>query len=96
MTKEPCTDKECHQREFCRLGTCEKDGNGSFVPCMGDSDCPAGTACSTLDICVDPYHPLHVCNDDKFCGSHAQCMNGKCFPLYNPGKPCWNDQDCCK
>ena len=94
----PCStvSEECIWRKFCQIGTCLTDNDNSFVPCTDDSNCFAGTVCSSLKICVDPYHPLHNCSAGITCGLYGECRAGKCIPIRNPDINCASDGDCCK
>ena len=83
---DSCISEQCQQEEFCKKVTCIRDNNNSFIPCSQDEDCRDGYACSSLDICIDPLHPLHVCGEELSCGSKARCQNGTCFSLSKPGK----------
>ena len=83
---DQCVSKQCQQEELCKEVTCVRDNNNSFIPCTQDEDCSDGIACSSLDICVDPFHPLHKCNEEVSCGSNGMCQNETCAPLPGPGK----------
>ena len=83
---EPCISLQCRQEEFCRQAACLRDNENSPVQCTQDEDCYEGYACSSLGVCVDPYDPLHECDEKVSCGSKARCQNGTCAPLPEPGK----------
>ena len=85
-TMDSCISQQCQQEEFCKKVTCIRDNNNTFVPCSQDEDCDDGYACSSLDICIDPMHPLHICGEELSCGSKARCQDGTCTSLPNPGK----------
>ena len=85
---DSCISLQCQQEEFCQEGICLRDNNNSFIPCTQDVDCHDGYICFSLDICIDPHHPLYNCSGGLSCGSKAQCENDQCAQLPGPGKTC--------
>lgn len=75
-----------------------KKGIRYNITCGKDEECPHTAVCGASGNCLSPYDLTHSCggNNAPFCGPAASCQNEKCKPLYNIGKACTNDTDCCE
>lgn len=68
-------------------------GGGCHAVCTGNSDCPAGQACSG-GACADAAPSVAQCVFDVDCGTAFRCLNAACHPLCSGDAQCSSGNFC--